>query len=90
MGHKTPTLDDDDDALRGLGNLDSSAQQPKRVVVDDSVEATDELLTKTWVRHRLGVNRGEERFYHGPRASFDVLLDQRLVAAPPVPLDKDY
>lgn len=71
-------MDDDDEAL---GNLDSKAEQPKRVVVDDSEENLDAQLTQAWVRTKLGQNRGEERFYHGPRASFDALLDQRLASS---------
>lgn len=81
------TLDDDDDALKSLGNLDSSAQQPKRVVVNDSVERADEQLTQAWVRRQLGRNRGEERTIG---VEWNGLLDQRLAAAPPVPLEKDY
>lgn len=73
------------------GNLDSPATPPKKVVVDDSAEAFDAAMTKTWVRHRLGQNRGEDRPYHGVTGGFDTLLDARIATRRPLAaLDKEY
>jgi hypothetical protein len=38
------------------------------------LEQVDEDLTKLWVMHKLGQNRGEERSYR----PFDHVLDRRL------------
>lgn len=75
---KTPTLDDDDDFLGRIptGHTEATSDEKPRPAPEEVLAE----LERTWVRHRLGQNRGEVRPYHGPAASWDALLDQIPVA----------
>lgn len=64
--------------------------KPKVVGKEEAIAAAHRDFDMAWVRHRTGQNRGEERFHHGPRASFDAILDRRLALAPAAPLDTSY
>lgn len=68
-------LDDDNEALDRINAVRARRAKEAEVVDLDAVDIT---LLQAWVRHKLGVNRGEDRPYHGVTGPFDALLDVRL------------
>lgn len=51
-----------------------------------SLEKINTSIEMAWVRHKTGINRGEDRKYE----QFDRLLDERNNVKKPNPLAKQY